>query len=129
MTVALALFTRDLGVHDNPVLYAAAQSADCVVPLFVLDERILASGYSRPNRARTLADSLADLRQADRLDPEGDYVRRYLPELANVAGAAAAQRFPASAGECVTVFELCDALTTADACAGRCDRLAGRRSP
>jgi hypothetical protein len=30
-------------VHDNPVLYAAAQSADCVVPLFVLDERILAS--------------------------------------------------------------------------------------
>jgi deoxyribodipyrimidine photo-lyase len=129
VTVALALFTRDLGVHDNPVLYAAAQSADCVVALFVLDERILASGYSRPNRARSLADSLADLRQADRLDPEGDYVRRYLPELANVAGAAAAQRFPASAGECVTVFELCDTLTTADACAGRCDRLAGRRSP
>src|SRR5918998_2360599 len=68
VTVALALFTRDLGVHDNPVLYAAAQSADCVVPLFVLDERILASSYNRPNRARTLADSLADLRQADRLD-------------------------------------------------------------
>lgn len=61
MTVALALFTRDLRVHDNPVLYAAARSADRVVPLFVLDERILASGYSCPNRARFLADSLADL--------------------------------------------------------------------
>jgi deoxyribodipyrimidine photo-lyase len=48
-------------VHDNPVLYAAAQSAHCVVPLFVLDERILALGYSCPNRARSLADSLADL--------------------------------------------------------------------
>jgi deoxyribodipyrimidine photo-lyase len=42
---------------------------------------------TRPNRM------VNALRQADRLDPEGDYVRRYLPELANVAGPAAAQRF------------------------------------
>jgi deoxyribodipyrimidine photo-lyase len=61
VTVPLALFTPDLRVHDNPVLYTAAQSVDCVVPLFVLDERILASGYNCPNRARFLADSLADL--------------------------------------------------------------------
>ncbi len=61
MTVAVALFTRDLRVHDNPVLHAAARAADNVVPLFVLDDRILASGYNRPNRARFLADSLADL--------------------------------------------------------------------
>lgn len=61
MTVALAFFTRDLRVHDNPVLHAAARSADQVLPLFVLDERILASSYNRPNRARFLADSLAEL--------------------------------------------------------------------
>ncbi|MGH3897620.1 MAG: deoxyribodipyrimidine photo-lyase [Pseudonocardiaceae bacterium] len=64
MTVAVALFTRDLRVHDNPVLHAAARSADQVVPLFVLDERILTSRYNRPNRARFLADSLADLHTA-----------------------------------------------------------------
>ena len=61
MTVALALFTRDLRVHDNPVLHGATQSADHVVPLFVLDERLLASRYNTPNRARFLAESLADL--------------------------------------------------------------------
>jgi deoxyribodipyrimidine photo-lyase len=37
---------------------------------------------SRPNRV------LSPLRQAERFDPEGDYVRRYVPELAAVAGAA-----------------------------------------
>lgn len=37
---------------------------------------------TRPNRV------LNPLRQADRFDPEGDYVRRYLPELQSVAGAA-----------------------------------------
>jgi deoxyribodipyrimidine photo-lyase len=76
VTVALALFTRDLRVHDNPVLYAAAQSADCVVPLFVLDERILASSYNRPNRARFLADSLADLHTGLRESGAALVVRR-----------------------------------------------------
>jgi deoxyribodipyrimidine photo-lyase len=28
------------------------------------------------------------LRQAERFDPDGDYVRRYVPELADVHGAA-----------------------------------------
>jgi deoxyribodipyrimidine photo-lyase len=37
---------------------------------------------TRPNRM------FNPLRQADRLDPEGTYVRRYLPELAGVDGAA-----------------------------------------
>lgn len=37
---------------------------------------------TRPNRV------LNPLRQAERFDPEGDYVRRYLPELESVAGAA-----------------------------------------
>jgi deoxyribodipyrimidine photo-lyase len=58
---AVVVFTRDLRVHDNPALTAAADSADAVVPLFVLDEGILTSDYNRPNRATFLAESLADL--------------------------------------------------------------------
>jgi deoxyribodipyrimidine photo-lyase len=61
MTTAVVLFTRDLRVHDNPTLRAAMDRADRVVPLFVLDQRILDSDYFRPNRAAFLADSLADL--------------------------------------------------------------------
>lgn len=56
--VAIALFTRDLRVHDNPVLVAAAE-AGRIVPLFVVDEAI--AGFAVPNRARFLAESLADL--------------------------------------------------------------------
>lgn len=33
--------------------------------------------------------ALNPLRQAQRFDPEGDYVRRYVPELASLAGRAA----------------------------------------
>ena len=56
----IVLFTRDLRVHDNPGLAAAAE-ADTVVPLFVLDDAILSSRYNRPNRAAFLAESLTDL--------------------------------------------------------------------
>lgn len=56
MTTTVAVFTRDLRVHDNPMLAAAAR-AEKVVPLFVVDEKI-----SVPDgRARFLAESLADL--------------------------------------------------------------------
>ncbi|MGQ0718312.1 MAG: cryptochrome/photolyase family protein [Pseudonocardiales bacterium] len=65
MSVAIALFTRDLRVHDNPVLHAACQAATEVVPLFVLDTAILTpglgSGFGSPNRAAFLAEALADL--------------------------------------------------------------------
>ncbi|MBC6459882.1 cryptochrome/photolyase family protein [Actinomadura sp. HBU206391] len=61
MSVAIALLTRDLRVCDNPVLDAAARAADRVVPLFVLDEAILRTGFNRPNRARFLAECLGDL--------------------------------------------------------------------
>jgi deoxyribodipyrimidine photo-lyase len=65
MTTAVALFTRDLRVADNPVLAAAAAS-DRMVALFVLDPAVLDSDYNRPNRAGFLAESLADLRAAMR---------------------------------------------------------------
>lgn len=78
MPVSVALFTRDLRVHDNPTLAAAAAAAQgWVVPLFVLDEAILVGPYNRPNRARFLSESLADLDAALRaLGAGGLVVRR-----------------------------------------------------
>ncbi|MEV6977482.1 deoxyribodipyrimidine photo-lyase [Kitasatospora sp. NPDC093806] len=61
MTIAIALFTQDLRLHDNPVLRAAVAAADEVVPLFVLDPDIAAAGFAVPNRAAFLADCLTDL--------------------------------------------------------------------
>ncbi|MFE7404426.1 cryptochrome/photolyase family protein [Streptomyces sp. NPDC057557] len=61
MTVSVALFTSDLRVHDNPVLRAAVQDADAVVPLFVRDKGIHRTGFDAPNRRAFLADCLADL--------------------------------------------------------------------
>jgi deoxyribodipyrimidine photo-lyase len=60
-TVSIAVLTRDLRVHDNPTLVGAADAADAVVPLFVLDDAILGSAYNRPNRARFLLECLHDL--------------------------------------------------------------------
>ncbi|WP_191298820.1 cryptochrome/photolyase family protein [Lentzea cavernae] len=60
MTTSIALFTRDLRVHDNPVLHAAA-AADRCVPLFVLDDAIISSSFFNANRASFLTDCLTDL--------------------------------------------------------------------
>lgn len=59
METAIVVFTRDLRLHDNPALHEACTRARQVVPLFVHDPAIPAP----PNRARFLAESLADLRQ------------------------------------------------------------------
>ncbi len=61
MTTAIALFTRDLRVRDNPTLRAAARSAEHVLPLFVFDEAICGGGFAAPARMRFLAGALADL--------------------------------------------------------------------
>jgi deoxyribodipyrimidine photo-lyase len=63
MDTAIVLFTRDLRLHDNPALHAARTRARQVVPLFVADPALDAAKRS-PNRARFLAESLADLREA-----------------------------------------------------------------
>ena len=60
MTTALVLFNRDLRVHDNPAL-AAAATAERTVPLFVLDERLLGSRFAAPNRVAFMREALADL--------------------------------------------------------------------
>ncbi|MFE3193942.1 cryptochrome/photolyase family protein [Nocardia sp. NPDC059240] len=60
MPVTIALFTRDLRVHDNPML-AAAAACGPVVPLFVLDPGIIERTPIAPNRLRFLTAALADL--------------------------------------------------------------------
>lgn len=60
MTVSIALFTRDLRLADNPVLSAAHRESDAVVPLFVVDDRIVPDRCP-PNRAAFLATALAEL--------------------------------------------------------------------
>ena len=73
MHTALVLFTRDLRVHDHRGLSEAARSYERVVPLFVLDDRILESRTA--NRISFLLDALADLRESLR-ECGGDLVVR-----------------------------------------------------
>ncbi len=54
----LVLFTRDLRVHDNPALHEAVRTSAQVVPLFVLDPRLLDRSS---NRTRFLFEGLRDL--------------------------------------------------------------------
>jgi deoxyribodipyrimidine photo-lyase len=58
---AIALFSRDLRVHDHPALSAAAAECERVAPVFVLDDGLRDAGFVAPNRARFLLDALADL--------------------------------------------------------------------
>ncbi|GGO84648.1 cryptochrome/photolyase family protein [Wenjunlia tyrosinilytica] len=60
-STAVALFTSDLRLHDNPVLRAALAEADEVVPLFVLDDGVRSAGFATANRSAFLADCLTDL--------------------------------------------------------------------
>jgi deoxyribodipyrimidine photo-lyase len=57
---AVVLFNRDLRVHDNPALAAAAK-AERTVPLFVFDEALLGSRFAAPNRVAFMREALADL--------------------------------------------------------------------
>jgi deoxyribodipyrimidine photo-lyase len=85
---AVVWFRRDLRVHDHPALRHALAEADRVLPLFVVDERILAGRWASPNRLWFLAGALRSLRTAlrarggDLLVVRGDPVR-LVPELAD----------------------------------------------
>ncbi len=79
-------FRRDLRLTDNTALTAALKRG-AVVPLFVLDPRLV-KGRS-PRREAWLYANLHALtndlgRAGARFDPQGRYVRRWLPELADV---------------------------------------------
>ncbi len=70
------LFTRDLRVHDNPVLWHALAAHERIVPMFVLDDAILSGGFNRPNRATFLAEALHDLGTALHERGAGLVIRR-----------------------------------------------------
>ncbi|MCI3935473.1 cryptochrome/photolyase family protein [Streptomyces sp. AN091965] len=61
MHVSVVLFTSDLRLTDHPPLRAALDAADAVVPLFVRDSAVDATGFAAPNRAAFLDGCLADL--------------------------------------------------------------------
>lgn len=62
MRCAVALFTRDLRLHDNPMLRAALDAAEHVLPLFVLDPEIGGSRFgAAPRRQAFLHRCLDDL--------------------------------------------------------------------
>jgi deoxyribodipyrimidine photo-lyase len=87
MDTAIVIFTRDLRLHDNPALHQACARARQVVPLFVVDPAIAAPARS-PNRARFLAESLADLRSGLR-ERGADLVIRHGDPAAEVIRLAA----------------------------------------
>jgi deoxyribodipyrimidine photo-lyase len=90
---AIAWFRRDLRVHDHPALSAALDEADRILPVFVLDDRLLGGRFASPPRAWFLRRSLEELRAALR-ERGGDLVIRrgapedVLPQLARQVGAA-----------------------------------------
>ena len=53
-STALVWFRRDLRIHDHPPLRAALDAFDRVVPVFVLDERLLDGRFESPGRAAFL---------------------------------------------------------------------------
>jgi deoxyribodipyrimidine photo-lyase len=91
--VAVVWFRRDLRVHDHAALAAAVERAEVVVPLFVLDDRLLAGRHRSPGRVSFMLESVdalaADLasRGAPLVVARGD-PRRIVPALAGRAGAA-----------------------------------------
>jgi deoxyribodipyrimidine photo-lyase len=89
-TTALVWFRRDLRVHDHPALTAAHRECDRVVPVFVLDPRLLAGRFPSPNRAWFLHGCLAELREALRERGADLVIREGRPE----------EELPALAREC-----------------------------
>lgn len=61
MSCTIALFTRDLRVHDNPMLGTACSADLPVHAMFVLDKQLLERDSIGPNRRAFLGECLADL--------------------------------------------------------------------
>jgi deoxyribodipyrimidine photo-lyase len=60
---AIVWLRRDLRVHDNPALVAAAR-AGRALPVFVVDDRLLGGRFPSPPRAWFLRRCLEELRAA-----------------------------------------------------------------
>lgn len=73
---AICLFTRDLRLADNPALAHALAAADEVVPLFVIDDDLIAAPPVSANRIGFLVEALQDLRSGLRAIGADLVVRR-----------------------------------------------------
>ncbi len=93
MSPALVWFRRDLRVHDNPALIAALERSDQVVPVFCLDQRLLAGRHASGPRTQFMLECLEDLDQSLRERGSRLVVRRGSPEreLPALAGELAAE--------------------------------------
>ena len=93
-STAILWYRRDLRVHDHPALRAALDGHDRVVPVFVLDDALLAGRYASAARTEFMLGCLRALGDALRERGSGLVVRHGRPEqeipaLAGDAGAAA----------------------------------------
>ncbi len=61
MTTAIWWLRRDLRLADNPALARALSYAGSVVPVFILDDRLLNSPYSGARRISFLLEGLRRL--------------------------------------------------------------------
>jgi deoxyribodipyrimidine photo-lyase len=114
---AVVLFNRDLRVHDHPALAEAVRTAESVIPLFVVDDALLATGFVVPNRAAFLVDSLVDLRAGLRARGGDLVVRRGDPVAEALALAAEFDAGVVHASADVTDFAQRREARLADACA------------
>jgi deoxyribodipyrimidine photo-lyase len=77
---AIVWFRRDLRVVDHPPLAAAVRGHERVIPVFVVDRRLIEGRFPSPGRTQFLLSSLEELRGALR-ERGGDLlVRRGSPE-------------------------------------------------
>jgi deoxyribodipyrimidine photo-lyase len=113
----VVLFTRDLRVHDHPALAEAAAVSERVVPLFVLDDSLLASACARPNRVQFLLESLGDLDESLRALGGRLVVRRGDPAREAVAVARASGAHAVFASADVSAFAQRRARRLAEGCA------------
>jgi deoxyribodipyrimidine photo-lyase len=93
-STAIVWYRRDLRVHDHPPLRAALDAFERVVPVFVLDDRLLEGRHGSDSRTRFMLECLGDLRESLR-KRGGNLVllrgapERELPRLAKRHGASA----------------------------------------
>ncbi len=93
-STAIVWFRRDLRVHDHPALSTGVREYDQVVPVFVIDKRLIDGRYRSPRRVEFMFGCVAALDEA--LRKRGGRVvvldgrpEQELPKLARTVGADA----------------------------------------
>jgi deoxyribodipyrimidine photo-lyase len=86
---ALVWLRRDLRVQDHPALRAALAQGGEVIPVFVLDARLLAGRQASGSRTQFMLECLHDLERSLRSRGSGLVIRRGTPERTLAAAGAA----------------------------------------